>query len=681
MSLLAGAAEPMSVEVNSITVQPSEGTEATRYSLRVRWTWPPNMGTDWTRLRVVRSISAPVSRVEEGSVVFEINPSQYYPADYGDAEFEDQQPPPDCWVYYTVFLLNPSRIWVVAGTIYEIGIDGEGWSYGLPSLMPGVAVSADQGILSSPEPDYTLVEFLQGPALFMDEVVSLGESLQHFWDPETVPPQMLDALLNTLGFDLDGSIGLARMRHVTKALLSRPAGTWDYIEEFVAAATGYGTQVYQSNNLMLNVNDSSFEAGTFAGTSWGPLTALTYAALPTLFNAYASIPPRRATYALLLSSGADLTAINAAEIRKYEDYPDPEPLMPPNVSRQYFMYLNAAATMRAGATDPIRLGIPIQRWLVARGGFYAHANTDGAQMSLMLDLYDLYGEFVRQIVLVPVTTLTDRWEWYATPFDAPIPVNRSAPVQDLLTTLGSWTTVFAGYNALAAWTTETEGYNLTWATTPNPGNPTALFAAPIAAIAQQIMSARLTVAADPGTVPWRLTMLYTTATGSSSSFSGWATPDGTEQSIGQEWVIPATATAVWVGIEVLRPPVALSTFQRVLNTYSTYTAVVAAFATYTTLKSWITGGGWDGNLPVPRIYTSVASAFPSYDALLSAFASYAELTVWAPPVSYPLGAGVHTLLTASVSVGTPDEARTYYAVPVLTTTAAASVDLIVVDDG
>lgn len=365
---------------------PNVDLENPRFVLHVEWTWPEG---DWTHFSIVRSTRSPARRREEGQVMMEILGRDW---DFETVErrlpvYRDPQPPPGEWVFYTVFVLNPDRVWVNAGSVAEVGIADYDWALRLPESLPGVSVGDTERTISPADQSSDLVLFLQAPGAFLDRVVTMGEAAQYFWDPLRVPPQMLKPMTESIGYPYDDSIGIDRGRHVLKALMGPQQGSVPFINEFTDGVSGGDTRVIISNNLMLDVNDSSFESGNLSTTHWDPITDW--------------------------------------EPRRYENWLDPTPNLHPNVEHEWFVHIDVAGTYHCGDLDPIAQGIPVAGWTKARMGIYAHdESSPTVTLSMGLKLYDSTGAYLSVVEVLPSQTLTSQWAWYGNADDSAVDLNQ-----------------------------------------------------------------------------------------------------------------------------------------------------------------------------------------------------------------------------------------------------------------
>jgi hypothetical protein len=569
-------------------------------------------------------------------------------------------------VYYTAFVLTPDRIWVRVGETYGLGAGNHGWALRLPESLPGVSVSEAQQVVAKADPDHELVEFLQPPAMFLDRVLSLGESAQYFWNPLRVPPSLLDAYLHTMGIEIHEGLSDARLRHVVKALMTyRPHGTLESIQAFVEAVTGYDALVRVGDNLMLSVLDSSFE--------WVPdslvetLTpALSFQDLLNERSNYQGVRDAYPTYGSLAvrQQGRDAYEASAWEpktkdtfqVRRYKDYPNPANRLPVEVMRDHFLHIAKATTIVNGEptfNGDIARCIPISSWEVARGGLFARSPV-GARLSLDLKMYGFDGHFVRQVTLVDNVQLHSDWEWFSTPYDAPVFLNRdNAGFDNLLLPSGVWETPLRSASPQAPPVVEPDGVRFGWNPDPKPFGDISKQPTTALAVKHGTLSAGQgdllfrwvmgpTDELTPGThsTPWRLVILWGSDPNNLDEVrSPWATCSETADSY-QElvWRPPSGVTEAWFGIEVTMP-------ERT-PTYETY-----------------------GSVQWPRRYDMVSQSWPQYETLL-----YPE---WHGGWSQT---AEHWARNAEVLQGVQN-GLAYWAAPVITVSDSADIDLICVDDG
>lgn len=364
--------------------EPNIDLEDPHFVITVEWTWPEG---DWSYFSLVRSTRSPVRRREEGQVMFEIWQREWDSVSpfSGRPAFRDPQPPPGEWVYYTAFVMNAARIWEQAGSVAEIGIADHDWTLRLPELLPGVAIADRQQTVAPAEHSNTLVEFFQNPGAFLDRAVTMAEATQFFWDPLRSPPQMLQYQLESIGYEYDATLGSGRLRHVIDSLMKPQQGSVPFIEGFVEGVTGCEADVRISNNLMINTDDSSFESGDLSTTKWESQTGL--------------------------------------ELRAYENWLTPTPVLPPNVLVGHFLYIPDGRTLTCGNADPVADGIPCARWTEARMGCYAFGT--GVTLDMGLKLYDWEGNFLRDATILGGQTLTSSWAWYGNADDSAVSLGPS----------------------------------------------------------------------------------------------------------------------------------------------------------------------------------------------------------------------------------------------------------------
>lgn len=448
----------------------------------------------------------------------------------------DEQPPPGEWVYYTLFVLDSNRVWKAAGSVYEIGPDDFNWTLRLPELMPGAAVSVEQGVAHPADQASDLVQFLQGPAICMDIAQTMAEAMQYFWDPIKVPPQMIGDLAQSWGYQYDGTLGMGRVREVLAALHAPSQGSLNSISRLVTAATGCEVAVLMSNNLMLNTADSSFETGSIKDTSWGPTLNL------QILDYYSRGPS------------------------------DPDPIAPPNVELHYFLYVTAPTRIHCGyqtnddmtqTLDPVGRGIPISRWKVVRMGCYAYdrpeSPTDSpTDLKMGLDLYDMHGALIGTLDVVSARRLTDAWKWHGqgdgTPgADVTVPIDipdLEMALPGATTEANRWSTADPPYAGpqITPPTVAPEGLTFAWASPPANDGEVAMWKMHEFSDSFHLgwtYRISMTVNGTSNGAFWRPSVMGRSA-------GALALPDGTDQTVEFDWVFPG-GEAPQIGIEITKP--------------------------------------------------------------------------------------------------------------------------------
>lgn len=509
-----------------------------RFSIQVEWSWPAD--GYWSRFRLVRSVRSPVVRVEEGLVVLDTTVEEFaeYSEDGTVPTFRDgerqgtAQPEPGEWIYYTAFVLDINRIWKAAGYASEISPMNAGWSSRLPELLPGNSTAIDQGMMHPPDQASDVVQFLQGPSAFLDMLVSKAEAAQYFWDPVKAPPQAVKHIALSWGYPYSGGIDMARTRQVLTELREPVQGSLPSVNRISAAASGCDVIVEISNNLFLDVNDSSFEGGDIATTRWAPKASLVV---------------------------RDLAQIPGAVV------------VPPNVKVKYCLQVNAAGKYTCGATDPVTNGIPIQDWTHVRTGLYGKDLPDtpvelGSAVDMGFDVYDQNGIFLQTFATMTAKTLTGSWAPYGfsdpqntEDFGNRVPLtitSQESMPATVITTASNWSGyVGTGYAspqdvAPAAQAGPPPSMRLSWKASPSPDNPIALqgvasgkFAKAVVIGAVYLVEAEVTAAS--GAAQWRVSVAGL------NQYGDTVTPNGARSVSSFLWT--ATTTTPTIGIEVLKP--------------------------------------------------------------------------------------------------------------------------------
>lgn len=536
---------------------PNIDLENPHFGITVEWTWPS--GPYWSRFQIVRSVRSPVKRVEEGYRMLPLEGwhmdrwedysvgTDYDPVTRNPI-LQDLQPPPGEWVFYTLFVLDSFRVWNRVAYVSEIGPEDHDWALRLPELLPGVSVSLAQGVAHPADQPHDLVQFLQVPGTFLDIGVTMAEAVQYFWDPRRVPSQLLPALVQSWGYRWNETIGIMRNREIMAALREPAQGSMTAISQVATAAMGSPVDVMISNNLMLDVNDSSFEDphGLFSTNRWQPKD-------------------------------------NVEMISYYQGY-GPTPVLAPNLLIGYFIKITGTfpRTFYCGYDESMKpqprlRGIPVAGWSKFRMGCYGFDEPGGAATTLTMGMlfYDSQERYLGDIEAFAAATLdTSAWDWNGNGDEglaATVPISGlvfEVMPTDALTNASYWKTIgppaYAGPQGSApTWVAGSPGHlAIGWSTAPATDAPTAFWGIPHTSLmptsadphleAGTTYQVSLTQQCSTTMSPWRLAISDGTET---VAYSDWFTggESGPESVVSSfEWTCPMVGN-YWIGIEVQKP--------------------------------------------------------------------------------------------------------------------------------
>lgn len=264
--------------------------------------YPTNVVVNWQvpsgnylGLRLVRNQNSLPETQEDGVIVWEQYSSAISKTSFNDGGgIEDTSGipiTPGRPIYYNMFLLTNTNLWVSAGAETAVMPSDHGLSEALIRSLPTVFTSADQNPIS--EPDYTsdLYQFLDGFAFTLDESMTLIDLILPDSTRTNSPIGLIPIETYNYGLTLEPGMSIKSQKQLIREAIYMYThkGTYDGLETFVASLTNYSPTITTSSNLMLNVQDSTFyqSTGNWIATSTGTITSSTdMAPVATLTNNY-----------------------------------------------------------------------------------------------------------------------------------------------------------------------------------------------------------------------------------------------------------------------------------------------------------------------------------------------------------------------------------------------------------
>lgn len=185
----------------------------------------------------------------------------------GETNFEDtlernDVPVPPGFVYYTFFVFDSNSNWFKDAATSVLVPRDRGGLASFASLLPNALLSEDGNPFSPLEEDNTLYRFLGGFAVTLDELGTyLDSSLPRQIRGGQVIRRLHDAYAASLAMPVEYAIGVGSSSrlHRDAGLIYRQKGTTAGLVKYVEALTNWDTKVVPSSNVMLSLDDSSFE--------------------------------------------------------------------------------------------------------------------------------------------------------------------------------------------------------------------------------------------------------------------------------------------------------------------------------------------------------------------------------------------------------------------------------------
>lgn len=220
------------------------------------------------------TVASPVISVVDGEINFD-----------DDIERNDV-PVPSGFVYYTFFIFDANSNWFKDAATSVLVPRNRGGIDLFRSLLPNAILSEDGNPFSPLDETNTLYRFLSGFAVTLDELNTYLDSLlpQQIRGGQVIR-RLHDAYASSLAMPVEYAIGVGSSSrlHRDAGLIYRQKGTVSGLIKYVEALTNWNTSVVPTSNLMLSLDDASFEdeAGSWGATGCtleriavnGPVTA------------------------------------------------------------------------------------------------------------------------------------------------------------------------------------------------------------------------------------------------------------------------------------------------------------------------------------------------------------------------------------------------------------------------
>jgi hypothetical protein len=237
--------------------------------------WASPTGS-YSHLRLVRNAYGWPVHEDDGRVLLDLNcgPAALAPKDAPENSYLDTDLQPGRIYYYSIFVLgfdetlNHSE-WLRAAD--TTGISVGKWNY--TERMLDILPEAYWSDPSDPSGrNSQLVGFLSIFGFQLDHIRSEYETLRYLHNPDKVAAALLGPLGEMFGVSYEPEIGAKQHREMVRnaVFINRRKGTSLGTNTLVSSFTGWDANVSVGVNLMLDYNDSSFEASV---GRWAPMGA------------------------------------------------------------------------------------------------------------------------------------------------------------------------------------------------------------------------------------------------------------------------------------------------------------------------------------------------------------------------------------------------------------------------
>ena len=288
--------------------------------------------------------------------------------------------------YYAIFVRRTSDSkWFNAGVTIGTAVKNFGTAEMMYSYLPLMyrtssinGLSSDVGSVNT-----DLYNFLSMFAFEHDKFKTDVENVKSRYDVANLNGRLIPVMMNQFGFTYEKEMGLQQGRRLLQNAIAiySEKGSAAGLKTFVSAFSGYNVALGTAKNLMLNLDDSSFEKtlGSWDTTVNGTLSTISGASESPAVSPYLeSTSPANYPNA---TSGLLKLAITSA----------------------------ATASFSCGDTAPTTRGIPVAVGSEYTFTIYSRAKSNARSISLNIKWYDRFGAYLSSGTAATSTNSTSGW--------------------------------------------------------------------------------------------------------------------------------------------------------------------------------------------------------------------------------------------------------------------------------
>jgi hypothetical protein len=166
--------------------------------------------------------------------------------------------------YYSVFVKSASSsAWIRAAETMAMSVKDYGTTDFMYNTLPASyrVTAYNTGLVDVTETNTDLVKFLNIFAFEYDSFKAAAENMGDRYNVAKLDGRLVPLMMQQLGLNYEAELGISQGRRLLRAFArnSTLRGTAGGLKSFVTAFSGYNCTINDPINLMLNVDDSSFE--------------------------------------------------------------------------------------------------------------------------------------------------------------------------------------------------------------------------------------------------------------------------------------------------------------------------------------------------------------------------------------------------------------------------------------
>ena len=249
---LAFSVEPMSTLVLDFT------------KVLVKWQTPRG---EFSRIRLLRSQVGFPETAEDGIIIFDefATEGNVSRVEFIDGEDNPSDVPliPGRQTYYRVYLFTDQNVWRVAGSISAIVPSNHNVQTTFMNNLPRVFTSSEQGSFGTVDTTSALYNFVEGLTFSQEQFYTLLDLLKPRHTGIETPVELLPIEVASLGLTPEAGLPTKNRKRLVREAnyMYARKGTQLALETYSESLTGFEPTITVSENILLNVQDSTFYGG------------------------------------------------------------------------------------------------------------------------------------------------------------------------------------------------------------------------------------------------------------------------------------------------------------------------------------------------------------------------------------------------------------------------------------
>lgn len=288
--------------------------------------------------------------------------------------------------YYSIFVRSVvDGSWINAGVASGTAVKNFGTADLMYAYLPLMYKSPSINGLTTnvSEVNQDLYNFLRLFAFEYDKFKTDAENVKRRYDVANLNGKLIPLMMNQFGFVYEAELGIQQGRRLLQSAVEiyRKKGSVSGLRVFASAFSGYNVDLGSAKNLLLDINDSSFEKSV---GSWNGVTNVTLSRITGASESPAVVPYLEPTSPSNYPNGT--SGILKAVITTA-----------------------ATASFSCGQVAPATKGVPVTAGDAYSFTIYSRAKTDARSVSLNIKWYDRFGVYISEGTAATSTNSTSAW--------------------------------------------------------------------------------------------------------------------------------------------------------------------------------------------------------------------------------------------------------------------------------